>query len=544
MPLTESPAGAAPKRRRMGRTPARASHPWALSLVLLCACAPETDERAMSTSAPGSRPPTDSSRPSDETVHMRRALMSASLFIPRIHVVEAGDPGPPPGGIPRLRRRVQADSSDHLSRFELAEALVRDGDYAHAEKQYRAAIRLQPTHAASYAGLARMLMLLPRNEDAAAILAAAARSAQATARLHTLTGKLALRQGHYAEAAAAFRDAVDVDPSGAVHYYLLADALERRGSIPSGISALRRGLAHVPGSPGLHLRLVELLTLNGDYEEALAQSSELIAVHPSATAYVARSRIYRHIGDLAAARAAVEGGLETAPTNVDLTAELGVILFELGQQEGATVHLEDAVLRDPDLLEASSALVRAYEARGDPRATIVRKYAEHLRHHEQELKSLKTAIALDNSDAAAFFSIGGLYAHLARPVAAAQALEVGLRIVPDQVEPLGKLGTVLLTTQQLPRAMDTLERLLLLDSTSVSGHTHLAGAFAASGDPLKAVTGFRRALALDPEYAPAHLGLAQAYKALGKTAEARSSLAAFERLRGEFAERGDVASDH
>ena len=498
----------------------------------------------MSTSVPGSRPPTDSSRAPDETVHMRRALMSASLFVPRIHVVEAGDPGPPPGGIPRLRGRVQTDSSDHLARFELAEVLVRDGDYARAEKQYRAAIRLQPTHAASYAGLARMLMLLPRDEDAAAILEEAARSARATARLHTLTGKLALRQGHYAEAAAAFRDAVDVDPSRAVHHYLLADALERRGSIPSGISTLRRGLTHVPDSPGLRLRLVELLTLNGDYEEALAQSSELIAVRPSATAYVARSRIYRHLGDLAAARAAVGGGLETHPANVDLTAELGIVLFELGRQEEATVHLEDAVLRDPDLLEASSALVRAYEARGDPRVTIVRKYAEHLRHHEQELKSLKKAIALDNGDAAAFFSIGKLYAHLARPVAAAQALEIGLRIVPDQVEALGKLGAVLLTTQQLPRAMDTLERLLLLDSTSVSAHTHLAGAFAASGDPLKAVTGFRRALALDPEYAPAHLGLAQAYGALGKTAEARSSLAAFERLRGEFAERGDGASDH
>ena len=470
--------------------------------------------------------------------------MSAPLFVPRIHVVEAGDPGPPPGGIPRLRARVQADSSDHLARFELAEALVRDGDYTRAQKQYRAAIRLQPAHAASYAGLARMLMLLSQDKDAAAILAAAARSARVTAEFHALSGKLALRQGHYEGAAAAFREAVDVDPSRAVHHYLLADALERQGSIPSGISALRRGLAHLPDSPGLRLRLVELLTLNGDYEEALAQSSELIAVRPSATAYVARSRIHRQLGNLAAARVAVEGGLETEPKNVDLTAELGTILSELGQQEEATDHLEDAVLRDPDLLEASSALVRAYEARGDPRATIVGKYAEHLRHHEQELKSLKTAIALDNGDAAAFFSIGGLYAHVARPVAAAQALEVGLRIVPDQVEALSKLGTVLLTTQQLPRAMDTLERLLLLDSTSVSAHTHLAGAFAASGDPLKAVTGFQRALALDPEYAPAHLGLARAYEALGKTAAARSSLAAFERLRGEFAERGDGASDH
>lgn len=438
---------------------------------------------------------------------------------------------------------MQTDSSDHLARFELAEALVRDGDYTDAEKQYLAAFRLQPAHSASYAGLARMLMLLSRDGEAATVLEEAARSARVTAELQALSGKLALRQEHFEEAVAAFREAVDVDPSRAVHHYLLADALERGGSIPAGISALRRGLAHVPDSPGLRLRLVELLTLNGDYEEALAQSSDLIAVRPSATAHVARSRVHRQLGDLAAARTAVEEGLESHQKNVDLTAELGVILFELGQQEEATVRLEDAVLRDPDLLQASSALVRAYEARGDPRAKIVREYAEHVRDHEKELQSLKTAIALDNGDAAAFFSIGELYTHLDRPVAAAQSLEVGLQIVPDQVEALGKLGKVLLTTQQLPRAMDTFERLLLLDSTSVSAHTDLAGAFAASGSPLKAVTGFQRALALDPEYAPAHLGLARAYEALGKTAEARSSLAAFERLRREFAERGDGASD-
>lgn len=474
----------------------------------------------------------------DRGLLLRRALMAAPLTVARVHVGdEKGGSGAPPGGILRLQARVREDSSDHIARFELAEALRHDHDYAAAEAEYRAAIRLGGAHTASYTGLARLFMTLSRDDEAGNILEKAQEMARQTSELHALIGSIALRHKRYDQGVTAFREAVDLDPSQPRAHFLLVTALERQGAIPSAISALRRGLAHIPESVGLQLKLARLLAEEGEYDEALTHLTALADAHPALTAVtVARSRIHRQSGNLDAAHEVVQAAFEDRSSKVDLMAEFGVVLAEQGQLQLAIPHLERAVLGDPDLLEACAALARAYESTGDPNSAIVNNHADHLRDHLEEVTELKTAIALNRQDAAALFALGDLYSHLVRPVAAAQALEVGLQIVPDNVNALHSLGLVFLGTQRLPRAIDTFEQVLMLDSTSVSAHANLAGAFAASGQVERAIAGFQRALSLDRKYAPAHLGLARIYEKLGQTQEARVSLAEFERFKKQAAD--------
>ena len=504
-------------------------------LALLCACTPEVDlddtersdpvESVSETAAAGSE---------DAVIALRRSLMAAPLSVTRLYVTEeATDPGPPPGGILRLRAQVQADSSDHRARLALAEALRRDRDYAGAEEHYREAILLRSGHTGSYVGLARLLITLSRDDDAAEILEAAVNAARPTLQFHSLRGSLALRRERYDQAVASFREAVDMDPSRDRAHYDLAGALERQGSISTAITALRRGLAHVPGSIELSLRLAELLAATGDHDQALEMLRSLIEANPSLTrAYLASARIHRQRGDMEAARDAVDAGLEIESSYVDLIAELGILLVDGGQEGEAIPHLERAVISDPDLLEACSALGLAYERTGDlDRAQLVKEHTEHLRDHEEALRALKTSIALDRRDAAAFFAAGDLYTHLVRPVAAAQALEVGLRIVPDNTEALSNLGLVLLSLQQLPRAIETYEKVIALDPTSVSAYANLGNALAGSGQHERAIAAFQRALALDPDLAPAHLGLARLYEKLGRADEAQAARSEFERLR-------------
>ncbi len=277
----------------------------------------------------------------------------------------------------------------------------------------------------------------------------------------------------------------------------------------------------------------------GDHEQALEQLRSLIEANPSLTrAYLASARIHRQRGDMKSARDAVDAGLEIESSYADLIAELGILLVEEGRQEEAIPHLERAVISDPDLLEACSALGLAYERTGDlDRAQLVKEYTEHLRDHEEALRALKTSIALDKRDAAAFFSAGDLYTHLVRPMAAAQALEVGLQIVPDNIEALNNLGLVFLRTQQQPRAIETYERVLALDSTSVSAYANFASALAVSGQSERAIAAFQRALALDPDLTQGHLGLARLYEKLGRAEEAQAARSELERL-GDSAMRG------
>ncbi len=509
-------------------------------LAFLCACTQEVDlgdsrrpdlvESVPGTTAAGSE---------DAVIALRRSLMAAPLSVTRLYITEdATDPRPPPGGILRLRAQVRADSSNHPARFALAEALRRDRDYAGAEEHYREAIRLRSGHTESYVGLARLFISLSRDDDAAEILEAAANAAGPTLEFHSLRGTLALRLERYDQALASFHEVVDMDPSRDRAHYDLAGVLERQGSMSTAISALRQGLAHIPGSIELSLRLAELLAATGDHDQALEQLRQLIEANPLTRAYLASARIHRQRGDMKSARDAVDEGLEIESSYADLIAELGILLVEEGEDEEAIPHLERAISSDPDLLQACSALGLAYERTGDlHRAQLVKEYTEHLRDHKEALRALKTSIALDKRDAAAFFAIGDLYTHLVRPVAAAQALEVGLQIVPDNIEALSNLGLVFLNLQRLPRAIETYEKVIALDSTSVSAHANLASALAVSGESERAIAAFQRALALKPDLAPAHLGLARLYEKLGRAEEAQAARSEFERL-GESAMRG------
>ena len=243
------------------------------------------------------------------------------------------------------------------------------------------------------------------------------------------------------------------------------------------------------------------------------------------------ARLERQRGDSASARKIIDTGLSMDASNVDLIGELGILLLEAGQEQEAIPHLERAIYRDPDLIEVCSALARAYEMVGDSqRAGIVRQYADHVRDHEEEMRTFKTAIALDKTDASAFFEAGKTYSHLMRPMAASQALNVGLQIVPDNIEALNNLGLVLLSLQQIPRAIETFERIVALDSTVLSAHANLGSALIISGEPERALATFERAIEIQPDFAPLHMGLARAYERLGRQEAAAAATAEFRRL--------------
>ena len=503
--------------------------------ALLSACGPQSEPDGGQTApVSGSPPAAPASSSAVDAAGLRSSLMSAPLSVPRIHVGEGvSEPDLPPGGLLRLRALVRADSSDRDSRYWLAEALRRDRDYRGAEEQFRAAVRLDPGHTDSWMGLTRTLAAVGRNDEAAAVLEEAEGAAPPTAGLHFLRGQLAARLERWEQAPAAFDRAAAIDPSRDRVHFELAETHLRQGLDSLAAAALRRGLDHIPDSIGLRLRLAELLSEAGDYVEALEQAARVARENPAFfPAYVAMARVHRRSGDLASAWAAVEAGMEIDSLKIDLAAERGILLVEEGRQAEAVPLLERAVSGDPDLLEACEALKQAYRRIGaEDKARLMAEYIEHLGDHREEIRRLKTAIALDQTDGAAFLGLGSLYSHLVRPLAASQALEVGLQILPGDVEALGNLAFVFLGMGQLPRAVETYERLLAIDSTRVSAHAGLGGALTLSGEPERAVAAFERALALEPGFAPAHMGLARVYGQLGRAEEAAAAMAEFERLR-------------
>ena len=110
---------------------------------------------------------------------------------------------------------------------------------------------------------------------------------------------------------------------------------------------------------------------------------------------------------------------------------------------------------------------------------------------------------------------------------AEQALRLGEAIVREQedAQTLGLLAEMYSTTAQPKRALQCLERLILLRADDAAAWRRLAEAQMAADHCAQAALSYRRALEIEPGSARAHNNLGQALLRLERTEEARASFA-------------------
>ena len=148
-------------------------------------------------------------------------------------------------------------------------------------------------------------------------------------------GNLRTAQGAMDQAAAAYREAIALDPGFAPAYANLADSLRRQGGDAAAVATLRAGLERAPDDPGLRHSLGLALVRQGDREAALLE---------------------------------LRRAAESAPDSARYAYVLGVALHDAGQAGEALTVLEAARRRHPtdgDILEALAAFSREAGRPGD-----------------------------------------------------------------------------------------------------------------------------------------------------------------------------------
>jgi tetratricopeptide (TPR) repeat protein len=105
-------------------------------------------------------------------------------------------------------------------------------------------------------------------------------------------GELALRSGHYDEAARHFEQAIGADPDRAEALLGLGIARYKLGELPQASTALEEAVRHAPGSHGARLYLGLALLRAGERERAVTQLAALrdLGPHPRLTAQLARAQ--------------------------------------------------------------------------------------------------------------------------------------------------------------------------------------------------------------------------------------------------------------
>lgn len=269
--------------------------------------------------------------------------------------------------------------------------------------------------------------------------------------------------------------------------------------------------------------------------------------------------VYTEQGRLAEASALYNRMLKVSPGNVDALVELSELERRLGQQEKSVSHLYAAktlAATDPaTLLHFSQACLRR-------------------RMYVDARDALKKVVADDRFNRHAWYQLGLAQFRLGETAAAETAFRAALDL--DGVDEWARvgLGAVLMSTGRQQESAVEFQRVLQRNPGSAAAHYYLAQIHRAEGNPLLALrdlrqavnnarddarpfaalgqlqlaqhdlpsarASLRKALELDPRYAPAHYQMARLLTATGERAEAAKELELFTKYHDEENKEGIV----
>ena len=458
----------------------------------------------------------------------------------------------------------------------LARERMAAGDYAAAVEIYADIERAMPgdTGVAMNHGIA--LHLTGRYREALSKLAAARDSGVASAHVSYLIGTAHLALGEPYRAVDALRKAVDADPNMEDAFGALADTLARLGSREEAVRHYLRWTELAPANPtawfrvgvtcatlaqaalqavvrqapesGYMVALAAEVQLGQEqyasamhlYREALRRQADLPGVHRGL------AEIYRRTGH--AGWAATEDAREPVIADEACATRTPACLHQRGRWR----ELAEAA-RDQSGLERHFWSSRAYDAlsrrafrrltelppSAESHAYTARMHQERGRH-SASIESWRAALSLRPADFG-YRSELAIALQMNGDLAEARPLLEGLTATePDSVELRYSLGQVLLNLQEPEEAERHLRVVAEQSEDFLPARASLGLALLRLERAGEAIPHLEAALPADTD-ASTHFRLAQAYRQVGREAEADAMLTRYENLKRQVEERAKFA---
>ena len=227
-------------------------------------------------------------------------------------------------------------------------------------------------------------------------------------------------------------------------------------------------------------------------------------------------------GDPGTAAGYLEKAVAVAGNNADFHADLGVALMATGRNDAGLVHFQRAAEIRPNFAMAHYNVGLALVQRDDLSGGA---------------DSFRRALRHDSNLADAHMNLGLVLLRLKPDEKAIHHLRQATEIAPDNVIALTNLGSGLIATGDPAEAISVLERAVALDPGFAAAHFGLANALDdVAGGKLDdgmldvAETHYRRALDIDPGYFEAHLNLGIVLRTMRQ----------FDRAEGHFRQALDL----
>ncbi len=207
--------------------------------------------------------------------------------------------------------------------FNYGAALQQIGRLDEAEKEYNAALRVDPNYVKVHVNLALVLMSKSKLDEAKKYYERAVQLDPSAGEVRSGYAYLLERLGRADEARAEYENAIRLSPKSARLFYTYAAFLDKKGELDAAIAQYQRALQVDPNLADAHSELATALFTKGDLPRAEAH-------------YLEAARL--------------------DPKRADIHSNFGTLLLREGKTSQAILQYEEALRLDPKLTEAEENL--------------------------------------------------------------------------------------------------------------------------------------------------------------------------------------------
>ncbi|PYK02044.1 MAG: hypothetical protein DME63_07575 [Verrucomicrobia bacterium] len=207
--------------------------------------------------------------------------------------------------------------------FNYGAALQQIGRLDEAEKEYNAALRVDPNYVKVHVNLALVLVSKSKLDEAKKYYERAVQLDPSAGEVRSGYAYLLERLGRADEARAEYENAIRLSPKSARLFYTYAAFLDKKGELDAAIAQYQRALQVDPNLADAHSELATALFTKGDLPRAEAH-------------YLEAARL--------------------DPKRADIHSNFGSLLLREGKTSQAILQYEEALRLDPKLTEAEENL--------------------------------------------------------------------------------------------------------------------------------------------------------------------------------------------
>ena len=346
-------------------------------------------------------------------------------------------------------------------------------------------------------------------------------------------GYIAYRQGRFDEAIGLYTEVVERGTAGVAEaYHNLGIIYAGRGEVEKAVTTQQHAIAADPNFVDAHYHLGVLYSRKQDWQAAIDAYQKTVTLTPTMpNAYYQLSRCYRQTGNISEAEKAMQRfrALKAADTEIQKHLE-AVFVADTDEKAEALLTLAN-IYRKHERYDAATETfnrIRKYSTSDTHRAQVsagLARIAADQGDPTQAIRHYERAIALGLKTAEVYHNLGIAYMQNRDGQNALKQFHRVLEIDANVPETLTLLGTLYTANRQFDAAETHYERAIALAPEDAVAHHGLAYLYGQHDRNLaKAVELARQATELSPDSAPYYNTLSWLYYKVGKDDAAETAI--------------------